>query len=172
MGQYLQAEVDYDELPEGLRVVYDYWDALRTGRFAPSWQDFDLLQMPSSIIPDVHVADIVPPETGMFRSRFWGTNLTRVYCQDNTNKTIRDLQPSELADTVHNNMLQVVETKQPKAYLSEIALPLRMERFQYLLRLPLSDDGVRVHHIVTSLEYIHDRLHSREIFGNQTRPTH
>ncbi|MBT6610390.1 MAG: hypothetical protein HOB37_18295 [Rhodospirillaceae bacterium] len=48
-----------EDIPlDDLRVVYDHWHEKLGGRFAPAWQDVDMVCFPPRVIPMCLVIDI------------------------------------------------------------------------------------------------------------------
>ena len=90
-------EIGFEELPEPLHDGFDYWLSLKGKRLAPSWQEFDLLGLPASIIPYVTVVDRkVPLASSVYR--FWGTGHVDAKGQDFTGKTLGDHPPGRVAE--------------------------------------------------------------------------
>jgi len=128
----------------------DYWNSLRGGAFAPSWEQFDLLALDPKSIPRVVVDDVHRDPLDVV-VRFWGTGHVQRKGFDKTGKSIAGT-PTIRGPTAFSEYKWVVENRQPFASRDAVNLldtvgkpPFR----QTLVRLPLSDDGDRVNHIVS-----------------------
>lgn len=95
--------------------------------------------MPPPLMPYVLVCDVTPE--GEFVYRYWGRGHTAYHAMDYTGKAISSMQPSWVRDLLTHQYMRVMETREPRVFATryeKIAEP------QYSLRMPLSNDGVRV----------------------------
>ena len=128
----------------------DYWDSLKGERFAPTWREFDLSALDPKIVPYIVVVDVHHDPLD-FIVRFWGTAHVIRKGVDKTGKSISqapDIRPTNAFEEYKD----VVVGKVPVAVsdfvnLQDFTSMLNFE--QTLIRLPLSDDGVDVHNVVT-----------------------
>lgn len=135
--------------------VFGYWNTLRGLQLAPSWADFDLLQLPTKLIPSVVVMDIMTDPLD-FQYRFWGTRFTDVHAQDLTGKSIMIIEPKELGVFFFNQNKTTFEAKKACLFANRIpagegirGLPTN----ETILRMPLSDDGEAITHIVSVVDF-------------------
>jgi len=140
------------------RIVFDYWDKLRTDRFAPCWQDFDLLRLPLDAIPFVSVVDIILDDLDA-RYRFWGTGLTQKYKIDMTGKLLSDLKSSRVNE-IKSEFRHVMTTGAPFFYMTDAVTFQEVEpwvkpgaQFIPSVKVPLSDNGETVTNILSFNDY-------------------
>lgn len=141
--------LDEVSIPEILEFIA-YWESLKADAFAPSWKDFDLAAIDPASLPYVVVAD-VQREPLNFKIRFWGTGHVTRKGADKTGKFLNEA-PDFRGQTAFDEYCWVMNEKEPLASqdlvnLQEFGGMLPFE--QILVRLPLSDDGETVNHIVT-----------------------
>ena len=131
------------------RVVLDYWHQARGDAFAPAWQtQFRLTDLPVNIVPDMTVIDRSDCSAA-FLYRFWGTNHVVMKGFEMSGKTI-DQTPTKTIQTIGTKQLEtVVQRRRPTVFLYTIDYPLRQRPAEFILRLPLSDDGVKVNRIAS-----------------------
>lgn len=141
--------IDRVEIPEIVDFIA-HWDALRHDALAPSWAQFDLMDLDPSWVPYLVVADVVHDPLD-FIVRFWGTGHVTRKGVDKTGKSV-NAAPDFRGRAAYNEYQWVVENKEPLASrsmvnLHEFSNMLPFEQVQ--VRLPLSDDGVNVHHVIS-----------------------
>ena len=142
-------KVDDIDRPD-LRAFFDYWKSLTGDRFAPSWREFDLLAIGASSVPRAVVVDVVR-EPLNFIVRFWGTAHVSRKGVDKTGKSVVS-PPVFRGNTPFDEYDWVIREKRPylaigTVHLDEFGRPTDLT--QQTLRLPLSDDGAEVHHVVS-----------------------
>jgi len=168
MKTYKHQEISLDRLPDSLKPVLEYWQETKVGRSAPSWTDFDLMCLPSQLIPTTSVADVIDGGED-FRYRFWGSGFTTVLGYDLTGQLVSELSPNSLADVAMKHHREVADSKRPLASVAEVEEDGILSSFRIVLRLPLSDDGDTTSHNVTVVEYPRGAHASRELFEELTR---
>jgi len=152
-GTPSQVSIEEIATPE-IDAFIAYWDELRGDAFAPSWKSFDLSALDPRSIPYVVVVDVVHNPSD-FIIRFWGTAHVSRKGIDKTGKSINEKLDFR-GSAASNEYLKVVEEKRPIASrdivnLHEFSDMLPFE--QRLVRLPLSNDGRDVHHIVSLAQW-------------------
>lgn len=150
----LEAELRITELEsDAFRHVLETWERLRGARFAPSWREVDLTRLPGKIVPFICVADVqLDPEDFIYR--FWGTGHTEVKGKDNTGKSVRAHDPPELGEAIFREYARVTRERMPLAFRHDLYPELRhAAMYQDTLRLPLSDDGTRVTHVLSYADW-------------------
>ncbi|NQV98837.1 MAG: PAS domain-containing protein [Rhodospirillales bacterium] len=140
------------ELPDSFQTVYAYWHLLRGRRFAPTWQEFDMMQIPPALLPSTLVKD-VERDPLAFRYRFYGTHFARLWDRDLTGKTTDDIASPLLAQVIRQTLTHFIAQKQPAFYLLHIGPRLNDHRLQVQLRLPISNDGETVTNIVSLVSH-------------------
>lgn len=169
-GWGLPMRVQEEELPieslgsEAFLHVLDTWQALRGDRFAPAWRDVDLTRLSGKIVPFICVADVhTDPEDYVYR--FWGTGHTEVKGIDNTGKSVRCHDPAELGETLFREYGRVMRERVPLAFRHDLYPELRHAAlYQDTVRLPLSNDGETVTHVLSYADWRSRREDCQRIF--------
>ena len=144
---YTKTDPHASELPD-VKQCLAYWDRVRGDRFAPSWVEFDWSEIPNAIIPFFGVVDVVP-EPLDFVYRFWGSNHTKVHHQELTGKSVTEMLPAAESQSVFAQYRITLEARKPLLFTNTIqAGKLGVKMTEISLRLPFSDDGGAVNHIV------------------------
>lgn len=147
----LHRAIPFEELTTPLAELHRYWQDLPAKNAMPAWRDFDLSAIPPAILPSTMVIDIAPRiEDSIFR--FWGSRMTQVHGRDHTGKSPYELQPPELGERILKDQRVVVETGKPTAGIYGFTSTRGFQEIQALLRLPMSDDGSRVSHMIVSID--------------------
>lgn len=135
-------------LPGDLTGLFAVWDSLRDGAFAPAWSAFDMDAVPPRLVPWFAVVEVVRDPLD-FVYRFWGMERTRLQGKDYTGRSVRDFRPISIANKAFAEYARVVDEKAP-IYLPTFGMTdQKAEPFSYhLLRLPFSNDGLTVDHIL------------------------
>lgn len=132
-----------------IKAFVDFWNTARGDAFAPSWDQFDLMKLEPRLVPYVIVADAIYDSAGKlndFIIRFWGTGQTEWKGADKTGKRTRD-SPQFRGDDGWKEYLMVVAEKRPIASRGTVYREQHGDRIdvpQSQVRVPISDDGVRV----------------------------
>ena len=121
-------------------------------RFAPSWPEVNLMDFPLSRLPRCVVVDY-HADTDEFIYRFWGTKVTELHDQDLTGKSIRQLDPPEMAELIFNQYKDTVEAKTPILFTNMVTQSNGIMTEESVLRLPLSHDGESVSHLVCAFDF-------------------
>ncbi len=148
-------ELPRDELDSSdAERFLDYWVSLRAGRMAPTWGEFDLLQLPLTAVPCCVVVDVHYDPLD-FVYRFFGTGHVSAKGREYTGRSATENQPAEVAEAGVRQYERVVEAREPLIFrriihsIDRQALPL----VQVSVRAPLSDDGDTVTHIVSHADW-------------------
>jgi hypothetical protein len=145
--------VDFEDrplsaLPKVLCGLLDYWRTLCGDRFAPTWKEFDMLEIPVTCIRMTMVKDVEEnPRT--YRYRFYGSEFTRLNRRDLTGDTTDDVAIPALASAVRQSLDEFVAQKKPRFYQLNFTHEYRRNAVQHLLRLPISNDGKSVTSVVS-----------------------
>lgn len=168
-ARFRKVDVDHRKFPD-LGVVSEYWlrKKQESGRFAPSWRDVELFDLPSRLIPRICVVDVLPddgpPDGPDFRYRFWGTGVTNLHSYDLTGKSVLDLVPAYYARCIWQQYCAVLEARQPIGFLTEVPKPNGVFTYYAAVRFPLSSDGETVDLIMTAEDYGDERKPLKELF--------
>lgn len=153
--------LELGDLQGDVADALSYWKSLTGPREMPSWADFDLMKIPTRVVKTTHVLDI-EKDAEDYTFRFWGTGVTEIHNQELTGKYLSELRPSKLAELAKENIKLMIELRKPVAVTTALMSRESPERFQVVLRLPLSSDGNVVTQVVTLIEYPQGRYHSRD----------
>ena len=140
------------ELPEDLNKVYQYWLSLCGERSIPSWEQFDLQQIPGSLLPFTLVKDIEYPGP-LFRYRFYGSGIARATGSDQTGMTTEDILSPALAEAVNSSLKEYLSDPRPQFYRWHSAFSHDEQPVQVHIRLPLADNGNDMDKVVSVLKH-------------------
>lgn len=146
-------KIDLDTLDAKLAACLAYWRTLGSPNTLPSWRDIDMVALPPDVLPLVTVVDIDwsrgTVDADALAYRFWGTGHVRAKNIERTGSRISE--HSNRTPVVEGEYLKVIEHRQPMAFRKNILIenPLRAV-LQTSVRLPLSNDGVRVDNVLSA----------------------
>lgn len=132
-------------LPEQ-RVLFDYWCGIARGRAMPARADFDPLKFPD-LLPHFAVIDL---RDGFERSHFRlaGTRLREIYGREITGLTLTEVFSGRRATPWHTIHSRIATDAVCAQGIAHGPAEGREHVVLYWLRLPLSDDGIRVDRIL------------------------
>jgi len=132
-------------LPEQ-RVLFDYWQDIARGRAVPARADFDPLAFPE-LLPNLGLIDL---RDGFERSHFRlaGTRLREIYGREITGLTLPEVFSGRRAAPWHAIHSRIAAEAVCAQGIAHGPAQGRDHVVLYWLRLPLSDDGVRVDRIL------------------------
>jgi len=157
MAEITTKHLSVDDLKGDIRQVFEYWLSLKGDGPGPSWREFNLMKLPTKLIPFTIVTDIVDVEQGVMKYRFVGTDFRRVHGIELTGKSPLDVPPAVLGRRLYDDLVDIARQQSPTYSQHHLADIKVLEILQRVIRLPLSDDGRRVSHIVSVVEYVEDR---------------
>lgn len=140
----------------GVRICHHYWRIRKGDAFTPTWRDFHLHELPAELIPFLLVLDVRHDPFALVY-RFWGSGHTQYHKRDYTGRAVADMETGWSARLLTDQYRQVIEQREPIVFSNRyegIAEPL------YSLRMPLSEDGETVTHLVS---YVGRRAVSRKM---------
>lgn len=149
-------DVDLADLSVPLRACLDYWTSLSGDGHMPAWRSIDLPALPGDVLPLVTVIDIDWSQGRLgadtFRYRYWGTGHVRAKNVERTGELVSE--HSDRAHIVEAEYLRVIAEKRPRAFRKNIRInePWRAVT-QTSIRMPLSNDGARVDHVLSASEW-------------------
>lgn len=158
-GQFDPGDPDYPDLAK----VYDYWQHKLNGRFAPSWVDINLLDLPTKTIPRVCIIN-VNTKRADFTYRFWGTALTGMHDYDLTGKSVLNLKPAYYARMIYQQYKSVYDAKASFGFLTEIPLESGLLAYYAVVRMPLSSNGQDIDMIMSAEDHGSGREQLRDAF--------
>lgn len=162
-------------LASNCRTTLEYWNLRRGERFAPTWREFDLPDLPAEVIRFTHVVDVNRDPFDL-TFRFWGTGLTDVLFFDRTGQSLSVTNMGYLDEDRRRQVMEdyqaVIESRDILPFLWDASSTREHAATLVVpsLRLPLSDDGERVTHIVTHFDFAGNRAEWERIFEVHKRP--
>ncbi len=146
--------------------LLSYWENLRGGRFAPSWIDVELIEMPAKLLPYLTVVEVHPTPLD-FVYAFYGTGHMALKARDLTGRSIMEARPNENAHIVFEQYRRTVETRKPLAFRRTV-VGAGESPTQTTLRVPLSADGEGVQWVM-SLSDLRDSPAMRDFYETYGR---
>lgn len=163
VSDFVEQNLETEATPEATQT-YAYWKSLSSSvSRLPRWRDFDWMEIPLHIISCCGVVDVVEDDRE-FVYRFWGTRHVSMHDQELTNRSIHEMRPPSVRDTIVNQYRIVRDAGLPRlftsTYRSRIS-PWAAQEFS--LRLPFSDDGAKVSHIFALSDISDDFEFARKV---------
>jgi len=165
MSEMCDLSLSFEDLPPTLQSAVEYWRALKGKRIGPTWREVDMLQLPLELLSTTVVVDCFDDLDGInFCYRFYGSGLRNIHDIELTGKTPDDVPVPVLARFIKNEFRQVYETQTPvfSAYHCDVFHD--SGDFLNVVRLPLSDDGIRVSNILGVTHYRKNDLALTDMF--------
>lgn len=131
---------------QGQRELYDYWLKTAGSRRMPARSDINPFSVPK-LLPCVGLIDLTEG-LGEARFRLAGTRLRDVYGEEITGKRIDRVFAGACADYWHDIHARVAEEGSPLHGVIRGPAPGRDHIVLFWLRLPLSQDGMKVDRIL------------------------
>lgn len=134
-----------------LRELFSYWEGLRGTKFAPSWTDVELIDMPAKLLPYLTVVEVRPAPLD-FIYTFYGTGHMALKGRDLTGRSIMEALPNENTPIVFEQYRRTLEARKPLAFRRIVTSPTPDQGknpTQHTLRVPLSADGEGVQWIMS-----------------------
>ncbi len=142
------------------------WDLARGEHFAPRWRDLNFDAFPAKMLPYMYLVDVLR-EPFRFQYRFIGTRVCELEGWDYTNKFVHDLKPEKLGIAVAEEFKKFAEDPKPVFFMmmaDEEANTEGLYRVYGGVRLPLSNDGVNLTHIISLAQFERDNKDLRDCF--------
>lgn len=152
------------DLTAPLTDVLDHWRARGGEDLACPWSQFEMHFLPPRVLPTTLVIDVFD-DVNANKYRFWGSKMTLIHGKDMTGRSPYDLSPRELAEDLRKQHLEIRENRTACAHVLGFALESGLTQTHTILRLPLSDDGRSVSHIVGVVWYSPEALKRLEKKG-------
>jgi hypothetical protein len=124
------------------------WDAAKGEHPAPSWRDFDLMELPNELRRGTMVADYHPGRND-FYIRFWGDDLVRAFNVELSQKWLSQCDHNGLMNSFTQTGHLVAERLEPQWLMHEITSSGGLRRHFPVLRLPLMDAETGQRHVMT-----------------------
>jgi len=159
-----------DELPDGIiREVFEYWQSKRGGRPTPLRNDLNPAEFNPAWLPCLFMYRLEPDER--FRCILIGTEMVRIYGQDETGMYLDEIVPPAHAPSRKRLFERTVRDRLPIFYAGPALIPSGESRRIERLLLPVSSDGIACNHIFGAAsfgEIVHDS--DEQIFGDDGDP--
>lgn len=147
-----RVELSLSALPVNLKTALDYWNSISDNQNTrPRWKDFDLLQIPTALLPTTMVYDIREPHIES-EYRYWGSGMTLLYAKDYTGQALSSLVPSSVSERLASALAFVCKSKMPNAHTPQFTNNFGNMEHQCILRLPIFDKPGVVTKIVTHID--------------------
>jgi len=174
MSRYVTFEADVIR-GSAFGPALDIWESRRGDRFAPAWnRDIHFLDFDTRLIPRMMLVQVDGnPGVGVYR--FWGTGVKTYDNSDQTNGRVSTQETGEMAEDFVEQYQQVVDSRLPRAYATQIMLSGAVKHFKFeaCLRLPFTSDGESVDWVLSIDHYADDwrvLLHELGV-GNLPQPS-
>ncbi len=156
MNSYVEIRSVYiapDESPVDTHLVtLDNWKVRSGDRFAPSWNEYSMMDFPLTEIPCISLTDIsTAPLQSIYR--FWGTGLTQVFGGDFTGKSPADVPPKSLGMSSNGGCARLIYDRAPHYEVKEFLRDNGVFGRAMVLRLPFTDDGESVNHGINMYKF-------------------
>ena len=131
-----------------LKDLFEHWTELRGRRFAPAWSAFDWDGVPPRLVP--HCATVEVRRNPLdFVYVYWGVGRKVMQRGDYTGKSMRDFRPKAIAEKAIRESCEVLTQQAAICVMTESLESGHSQPFDYqFLRLPFSEDGETVSHIM------------------------
>ena len=139
----------------GFSEFLGYWNELCRDRFAPTWDDVELFDLPAKLLPYLTVVEVAA-DVADFVFRFCGTAHMTTKTRDYTALSVRSIRPENLAEVIFEQYRRTVEAREPMAFVRTIhGFSEDQPLSQINLRMPLSDDGDKVTGVISLAHWQH-----------------
>ncbi|MCK6449612.1 MAG: PAS domain-containing protein [Alphaproteobacteria bacterium] len=143
-----QAGIDGDPV---FAEVFVWWQRARGSRAMPSRADIDLDALKRSL-PRLLLIEVLddPPD---FRYRLAGTQTYDIHGMELTGKSVLDIKPPAQHRRLWNDLCEMLDEKQPQLVRLRFTNQQGNARSYRVMRLPLSNTGDEVDHILVMQDF-------------------
>jgi hypothetical protein len=131
-----------------LATALSLWESWRGSKKAPTWQDVELYEFPSSLLPMVTVVDVLDDGRD-FKYRFWGSELSRLFGREETGLLLSEHAVSESGKIRFSQFKEVISRFQPALFMTIFEKSEGSIAKKLNLRLPIADEPDKVTKIIT-----------------------
>ena len=135
-----------------LGPALEHWIGKCGTRSMPRKRDIDPTEIPRSVLPHLQIIDVIDGGA-RFRFRLIGSALVAARGNDCTGKYAEEILPDDRLRLALRVYRTVCETKAPLFSRNRYYTPRRNDLFANRIYMPLSDDGINVHHIIAALVF-------------------
>ena len=154
---------DYRDDPV-LGPALTYWLGKRGGRAMPRKRDIDPVEIPRKILPNLQIIEVIGGGA-RFRYRLVGTALVEAYGMDFSGRIADELFPDDRLTFVQGIYRAVCAAKAPIFSRNKYHTPRNVDLFSMRMYMPLSDDGVEVHHILGAMRFEYGAVFDPGLWG-------
>ncbi len=126
--------------PQEMQALVKYWNDLRGERLAPTMKEFDLLEIPSHLLPHSLLVDY-NTSNDTFKFRFFGTEMVSRHGEEMTGRSPLDFKWSSFGEVLEKEYRKSLKHKRPEFFTFDFIDEIGARKLHEVLRLPLSDDG-------------------------------
>jgi len=129
-----------------------FWLEKRAGRAMPCKRDIDPVEVPPRILPNLQIIDVINGGA-RFRYRLIGTALADAFGRDFSGRYPDEMFPDDRLAYILCIYRTVCRSKAPLFSRNKYHTTKNIDLVASRVYLPLSDDGVNVHHILGVLRF-------------------
>ncbi len=151
-------------VPQPFAALWRYWLETRGDDWAPAWPKFELMRLDSRLLPWTVLVDVEddPPD---FFYRFWGTERANLIGMEMTRKRLSQIPGAYMREANRREYSSICKGKVPVLCDTPVTTASGRHAVFQSVRLPLSDGGDRVGHILSAVNYEQISNPHYEYFG-------
>lgn len=131
-----------------LRDLFIYWNRLRDDAFAPAWDRFSWDHVPDELVRQAAVVEVRRSPLD-FVYCYWGDGRKAMQGGDYHGMSVREFKPRQIAEKAIIEYTEVMAQRMALCVRTQLSQDADDDKLEYpFLRLPFSDDGDRVNHIL------------------------
>ena len=150
-----------------LGPALEYWASKRWGRSMPRKRDIDPIEIPPKVLPNLQLIEVIDGGA-RFRYRLIGTALVEAYGMDFSGRIADELFPDDRLNFVQGIYRSVCASKAPLFSRNKYHTPRNVDLFSMRVYMPLSEDGVEVHHILGAMRFEYGAAFDNGVWGLQS----
>jgi hypothetical protein len=135
-----------------LGSAFAFWMEKRAGRLMPCKRDIDPVEIPPKILPNLQIIDVIDGGA-RFRYRLIGTALAEAYGRDFSGQHPDEMFPKDRLRYIVGIYHTICRTKAPLFSRNKYLTTKNIDLIASRIYMPLSEDGVNVHHILGVLRF-------------------
>lgn len=148
--------LEIETISPELSPVLEYWrGSHKEGEIGPTWDDFELLDLPSELLPSTLVVDVLEGPRDL-RYRYFGSKIAEVFGSDYSSQTMGEL-PAFFTSHSKRSYGWVIDEQTPVLLILEYVREIASTRLMEILRVPLSNNGKSVTCVVSVARLFADR---------------
>ena len=160
-------QVDLNEAPAELQSLHVHWESLSGDRPGPSLKKFDLLSIPSPLLPNTVVVDYLA-DNDTFKFRYYGSIIAERHSQEMTGKTPADFRWRPFGEALEKEYRDFLKRGKPEFIVFSFTNEIGVIELHKVLRMPLSEDGKTITGIIAIIISSTESRESKEIFAENS----